>query len=204
VFVFFCSTDKRTLACDPLITIFSLKPETLILIIAITGLAASVFCTRFWCRYLCPVGAFLSLLNAVAIAKRFLPAKKYNNCELGVTDHKQLDCIYCDKCRYEQALPESEKVTSKTTFRKNTIKNLVTASVLVIGVILSVSSIQRFLKVLPQGGYSAPQSAVSTAGQPRDVDLEHIKELIRQNRLSDKEAEYYKKIDKETPRLPSR
>jgi len=33
-----------------------------------------------------------------------------------------------------------------------------------------------------------------TAGQPRDVDLERIRELIRERRLSDHEAEFYKRL----------
>jgi hypothetical protein len=33
-----------------------------------------------------------------------------------------------------------------------------------------------------------------TAGKPRDVDLERIKALIREKRLSGHEAEFYKKV----------
>jgi hypothetical protein len=40
------------------------------------------------------------------------------------------------------------------------------------------------------------------AGQPRDVDLEHIRELIRRQRLSDHEAEFYKPAT-ESPAPPS-
>ena len=34
--------------------------------IEIVGLAGSLFVVRFWCRFLCPAGAFLSLLNPTA------------------------------------------------------------------------------------------------------------------------------------------
>jgi hypothetical protein len=36
---------------------------------------------------------------------------------------------------------------------------------------------------------------VSSAGQVRDVDLQRIRTMIEQKRLSDREAEFYKKIE---------
>jgi hypothetical protein len=41
---------------------------------------------------------------------------------------------------------------------------------------------------------TAPEAAgAGVAGEPRDVDLEEIRRLIREGKLSDHEAEYYKK-----------
>ena len=37
------------------------------------GLLLSLFYARFWCRNLCPAGAFLSLLNGVRLLRRFVP-----------------------------------------------------------------------------------------------------------------------------------
>ncbi|MCJ7778162.1 MAG: 4Fe-4S binding protein, partial [Sedimentisphaerales bacterium] len=76
IMVFFVSRNRTTLAADPLIGVFSGSPALytvsagLIVAVALTG---SIFYTRFWCRYLCPVGALLSLLNNVTILNRFLP-----------------------------------------------------------------------------------------------------------------------------------
>lgn len=47
-----------------------------------------------------------------------------------------------------------------------------------------------------------------SAGKPRDVDLERIKELIREKRLSGHEADFYKKVTVPVPdteeKAPSR
>ena len=104
IMVFFVSRNRTTLAADPLIAVFSGSPALytvsagLIVAVALTG---SIFYTRFWCRYLCPVGAFLSLLNNVIVLKRFLPAKRFGKCEFGLTTKDQMDCLYCDRCRYQ-------------------------------------------------------------------------------------------------------
>jgi hypothetical protein len=38
-------------------------------------------------------------------------------------------------------------------------------------------------------------SSISAGGQPRDVDLQRIQKMIQQKRLSDKEAQFYKKAE---------
>jgi len=37
--------------------------------------------------------------------------------------------------------------------------------------------------------------SVSSGGEPRDVDMQRIRTMIRQKRLSDQEAEFYKKVE---------
>ena len=46
---------------------------------------------------------------------------------------------------------------------------------------------EAWIRTTP-GGFAG----AGAAGQPRDVDLERIREMIRQKRLSDHEAEFYK------------
>jgi len=49
------------------------------------------------------------------------------------------------------------------------------------------------LQVIPAG---LDEVAVSVSGgQPRDVDLQRIREMIQQKRLSDKEADFYEKLE---------
>lgn len=201
--VFFVSRNRTTLAADPLISTFNIRSlssfkdsfmgygfQSLTLLLILAALAGSVFYTRFWCRYLCPVGAFLSLFNNVIVLKRYLPAKKFDKCKFGLTIRDNMDCIYCDKCRYEKF--ESEKT------QKDKTSNMFLVYVIVTAVIVSAFSVKRFMEVIPA---DFGQSVVSAAsgGQPRDIDLQRIRKMIRQKKLSDKEAQFYKKVGQKEP-----
>ncbi|MEN6334924.1 MAG: 4Fe-4S binding protein, partial [Phycisphaerales bacterium] len=110
VVVFFVAGSKRFLELDPLTLVFSRQfwSEGLLaspgLILAVGVLLAAPWITRVWCRYLCPTGAFLSLFNLGGWLGRFLPAKKFGRCEFGLTGRDHLDCIHCDRCRYDNPL----------------------------------------------------------------------------------------------------
>lgn len=73
-------------------------------------LAASLFFFRFWCRYLCPAGAFLALFNKVSLLAHWWPKPKPGHCDLGVTFPGDVDCIRCHRCLFEpqQVLQEKE------------------------------------------------------------------------------------------------
>ena len=191
--VFFVSRDRTTLRGDPLISVFGLTVtmgdvKTPLLLVVAAALIGSVFYSRFWCLYLCPVGAFLSLLNRVALLKRYLPAKKFGRCSFGLTGKDKMDCIQCDKCRYDKG------AVTRTRDQKSAPVFL--TCVLAVALFVSSVSVSRFLQVIPAG---ADTDVVSvTGGQPRDVDLQRVREMIRQKQLSDKESEFYKRIE-ETP-----
>jgi hypothetical protein len=57
-------------------------------------------------------------------------------------------------------------------------------------IFVSAISVRRFLQVIPTG---FEQAAVG--GQPRNVDMQRIRTMIRQKKLSDKEAEFYRKVE---------
>lgn len=191
IIVFFLSRNRTTLASDPLIEIFNFRfaiydLQTLMLWIVAIALVGSLVFTRFWCRYLCPAGAFLSLLNNVAILKRYLPAKRFGRCEFGLTPKDKTDCLYCDKCRYDP------KVISTKT-------KLIPARYFLIGVLIvafsvSAVSIDRFLEVMP-AGFDQADISLTSGGQPRDVDLQRIEKMIEEGKLSEQEAQYYKKVE---------
>jgi len=204
IMVFFISRNRTTLASDPLIGIFNLRSfdfaqdrftiydfHSSMLLIALAALIGSVFYVRFWCRYLCPVGAFLSLLNRVAILKWLLPAKRFGRCEFGLTAKDQMDCLCCNRCRYEE--PGSLRAQERKSIRPFAPRAFMTC-IVIVAVFVSAVSVSRFLQVIPVG-LERPTALVSGVGQPRDVDLQRIRTMIRQKRLSDREAEFYKKLE---------
>jgi polyferredoxin len=200
VAVFFLSRNRTSLAADPLISVFNFQLSTsdlrsAMLLIAAAALIGSLFYTRFWCRYLCPAGAFLSLLNNVAILKRYLPTKKFGRCEFGLTAKDQTDCIYCDRCRYQaKAAVRKERLLGPDYARTRPLSQFFVVGVLVVAIFVSTVSVSRFLQVVGTGlDYSA--AFVSVGGEPRDVDMQRIRTLIEQNKLSDREAEFYKKVE---------
>jgi polyferredoxin len=193
IIVFFTCRDRTTLAADPLISVFNLRFsnydfQTKTFLIAATALIGSIFYGRFWCRYLCPAGAFLSLLNHIAILKRYLPVKRFGKCEFGLTAKDKMDCIQCDRCRYIKAVP---KVTREQKYKG--VQVLIPYAI-AIAIFISAVSINRFLEVIPAGqDYSAVLAP--SGGQPRNVDIQRVRTMIEQKKLSDKEAEFYKKLE---------
>ena len=73
-------------------------------------LAACVFIPRFFCRYLCPLGAFYSLFNRFSFTRMHLDKEKCVDCgkceqvcPMAVDVRKQInsaECIRCGKCRH--------------------------------------------------------------------------------------------------------
>ena len=108
------------------------------------ALLGSLFYTRFWCRYLCPAGAFLSLLNHVRLLRRWVPSKWFGQCEFGLTASDHLDCLCCDRCR--QA-PRSQ--ISDLRSQKRAGGPLLLAAVLV-GLFVAGVSLSEFRRAMPQ------------------------------------------------------
>ncbi|MCP4454249.1 MAG: 4Fe-4S binding protein, partial [Planctomycetes bacterium] len=134
----FALENENGLLIDPLTSVFNrqLWPEFLLTPLWLFLGVGILFVTRFWCRYLCPTGAFLSLLNRCAWLQRLLPAKKYGRCEFGLAGRDHLDCIYCDRCNIQNALipAQKEAITKETpnlVSRFFLIWLLITASLLI-------------------------------------------------------------------------
>jgi len=195
IFVFFISRNRTTLRIDPLISFFNLRTYTTanlknyppaILVVATAAFFGAFFYGRFWCRYLCPVGAFLSLFNNIRLLRKYIPVKWFNRCEYGLSHKDNMDCIYCDKCRFEEAVTPSEK--------KEKNINIFLFFVIITALAVSTVSLKRFLEVIP-ARFGETITTLPASGQPRNVDIVRVKEMIDQKRLSEKEAEYYKNVE---------
>jgi len=192
IVAFFLSRDRRTLAGDPLTMVFGLRsalsgwPAWMYGVLSVAALGA-LFYVRFWCRYLCPVGAFLSLLNHVRLLRRWVPAKWFGKCEFGLTTDDHLDCLYCDRCRH--AATQATSAPSGAEARSG-VSPLVLAAVLG-GLLVTSASLSQFRRVMPLI-LEEPAATTAAAGQPRDVDASQIRTLLEQHQLSDRKAEYYK------------
>jgi spermidine synthase len=69
-----------------------------VLLVLGVSLAGALFYVRFWCRYFCPFGAFLSLANKFALLQHLAPPRRFEHCDLGVRDEFDVDCIRCNRC----------------------------------------------------------------------------------------------------------
>ncbi len=192
---FFIWRKQDTLKTDVLIGIFSAQDGVLLLVFSIIAIAGAFFYTRFWCRYLCPAGAFLALLNRAAFLKKYLPAKRYGRCDFGLTAAEHSDCIHCDRCRYVINVPREKASSSDTDSINQPLARYFLPIVVAATIFLSAATIKIALKNIPES-YSPPKTTISAGiGRARDVDIEQIRKMIKENKLSDKEAEYYRKIE---------
>ena len=194
VMVFFISRSKQTLVPDPLIAAFNLHTwyvslKSAVFAIMILAVIGSIFYRRFWCRYFCPVGAFLSLFNNFVVLKWLVPAKSFAGCEFGLTAKDNMDCICCDRCRYRLKLSPLKPMAEYSFIG---LGRYLLFWVMIIGVFISAIYIDKFFDALPSPiEYSA--ASTSSAGQSRDVDLQRIRTMIEEKRLSDHEAGFYEK-----------
>jgi predicted membrane-bound spermidine synthase len=92
------SGESRHAAFDPMQHVFAGRWAGWIGAIAVVTLLAALVYYRFWCRYFCPVGAFLNLGNKLALLQRLGPMRRFEHCDLGVTDDFDVDCIRCHRC----------------------------------------------------------------------------------------------------------
>ncbi len=113
-----------------------------------------------------------------------------------------MDCIHCDRCRFVRRQPANSGYLSKPSVAGSDVRRqksdvrwqgfCLLFSVLCILFFVSAVSVSRFLQVVPMGSdYSAVLAP--SGGQPRDIDMQRVRTLIEQKKLSEQEAEFYKK-----------
>lgn len=159
VAVFFLADSKRFLEMDPLTLFFSRQfwlegfGASPGLVTALVVLFGALVVTRMWCRYLCPTGAFLSLFNVAGWLGRFLPAKKFGRCEFGLGGRDHMDCIHCDRCRYEsRLLPARDHVVAKAA------PNVISWALLAVVFCLAAWTLMPVFRKSPAATASQPAS----------------------------------------------
>ena len=90
--------DSLWLAFNPMQYAFSVPWQGWAAAAVLLALGGALFFVRFWCRYLCPMGAFLALSNKLALLQHWAPRRRFDHCDLGVRDEYDIDCIRCNRC----------------------------------------------------------------------------------------------------------
>ena len=197
---FSLSLDLALASHDPLVSAFSAGRSRFIAWLAGTVLLLSFFYRRFWCRTLCPAGAFLALLNGVQLLRRFIPRVNYKRCPFGVSDSGQVDCICCDRCR--AATPREQEALRTARGKPAGRHTLFLVAVAALGLLMAwqfVSTVPGIGRV-PAGSPGARPSGAA----PRDVDMGRLRRMIERGVLTDHEARYYSPVEGPPYRSPAR
>jgi spermidine synthase len=194
VLLFARTRDYGVLSADPLITVFSAARGGTVLAVGAAAVILSLFFPRFWCRTLCPAGAFLSLLNGARLLGRLMPQRYPHQCDLGVQTTTELDCICCDRCAIAARLSETRQPVQARAPGSGTERRTVFLAAVAVMAIVFVAMTVPNTKVWKASGAASTSTQASSpsAGKPRDLDLDKVRLLIRQRYLSDHPAEFYK------------
>ncbi len=176
---------------DPLALAFGrdLTRATGLMVLAI--LILSGLLPRFWCRVLCPTGAWLAIVSALRPLERLWPRIRPGACDFGVRGRTDLDCLACDRCRDDAAVP----VRTESSSAWHAAFGLPAAAALAV-LIVSLALHRTDWRPPPAG-----EPLELTASLPRggaaldDESVRRIRERQRAGRLSDREAMYYSRLD---------
>jgi predicted membrane-bound spermidine synthase len=202
---------ERVLRADVLMTFFSGFAERPVFLFACGVLVLSVFSGRFWCRNLCPTGAFLGWLGSWRPLYHAVPFIKPASCIYGVRRYDDLDCLQCDNCRKAGAQAVEEPATPRITARElGYVAAALLAAVLLVRLALappaevSKDGKAATAEVPSIGQTNAAGAAVPDKPTPRPPPrtepaavTEKIREQIQKKNLSEHEAKYYKVRDTE-------
>jgi polyferredoxin len=92
------SGESTWASFDPMQHAFGGRLEGWMLLLVGLVVVGSLFYVRYWCRYFCPMGAFLALGNKIAFLQSLAPKRRFEHCDLGVRAEFDLDCIRCSRC----------------------------------------------------------------------------------------------------------
>ncbi len=98
VLTLYGSNPGQIAKIDPMSTVFSGHLFGAALGLSILLCGAALFNYRFYCRNLCPVGAFLSVLGGISGLFGLRPVRDFKRCDLNVQGHWDHDCMQCNRC----------------------------------------------------------------------------------------------------------
>ncbi|OQX83665.1 MAG: hypothetical protein B6D53_01885 [Candidatus Omnitrophica bacterium 4484_49] len=96
ILLYFVTKNQNIFIQEPL-SQFYFPSVALGKILLIAVVFFSLFFPRFWCRYFCPVGAFLSLFNKIAWFKLGW-RKNLSCCKYNLKSLRNLECLQCNNC----------------------------------------------------------------------------------------------------------
>jgi NosR/NirI family transcriptional regulator, nitrous oxide reductase regulator len=206
--IFFVIIQDKSLFSDSdiLINAFSFTSKGIALMLLVLFIFISLFYKRMWCRVFCPSGAFLSILNGI---HRIFRKRKVivRNCDIGVTDRSDFDCICCDRCYTKK------KINRRQISKRNSLLFLLLSILLFLVLIMQVylfddsnNKIQEKAVMISKQvkdntetkkniKYSNPQQPIIPISKSRKINIEKYKTYISKSKLSDQEASYYNKLD---------
>jgi NosR/NirI family nitrous oxide reductase transcriptional regulator len=198
--VFFVTRSDSVTAFDPLQTAFSSSHNGWTVTLLFTIGFFSLLYFRFFCRHLCPAGAFLALFNRLALLLGFARPKAYSDCDLGVHGRWDVDCIQCNRCVEARSArialsstPEETDVAQIDAEKRVEVKQATPwlrdrwNRLLLLGVLLTISIALGSMHSRP----AVDQS--ESFGRAREVNVIQIRKQIQEERLSDHEALFYTK-----------
>jgi spermidine synthase len=204
---FVCGWHERVLHADVLVTFYSGFAERPVLWLACSVLVLSIFSGRFWCRNLCPTGAFLGWLGAFRPLHRVAPYITPANCGYGVRRYDDLDCLQCDNCRKAGAQAVAEPPAPRITMREAAYAAAALAlAVLLVRLVLSPWESSRAWKAetpdvpsLGKTNAGAVQALEKPPPRPPPrtlpaAETEKIRAQVQKKKLSDHEAKHYKPL----------
>jgi spermidine synthase len=185
--------SEALLAADPLQHAFAGRWTGTALVLVVPALALSLFLHRFWCRTFCPVGALLALGGRIGLALGVAPRKRYDLCDLGAVRERDAECLHCNRCLTGSTLTQERLQARAVRFPRATVDRWAVIAIGAVGILLAGTVLLTDPAV--------PVASSPGTGTARDVDLERIRSLIEENRLSGQEALYWESLDpdRETP-----
>lgn len=93
----------------PVRALFGFHLSTLLWVVLITFIITSMLIQRFWCKYLCPLGALLAVSNKIAPIRIVIDKNRCTNCHICETEcpvditpipenMRSLECVQCLEC----------------------------------------------------------------------------------------------------------